>query len=102
MAFEVKPKIFQQSWQDEDLEIFESVFPGRPIKATAFYSWYLPKGQSHKKSNLGFLCLETVLGHTLCCAILNGKFGPFWFSYKVKLQLKWKIKLKSFGAREYR
>lgn len=57
MAFWMKPKVFQQSWQDGNLEIFESVFPGRTITATAFYSWYLPKGQSYEKTNLE-ICVE--------------------------------------------
>lgn len=53
-GFLSEAKIFQQSWQDEDLEIFESMFTGRLIMATVFYSWYLPKGQSYKETNLGF------------------------------------------------
>lgn len=92
MAFRGKPKVFQQSWQDEDLEIFESIFPGRPSWLQPFRAGTCLRAQVTRKL-IGNLGLETVLGCKVCWDIVNGKFGHFWFSYKFKLQLKWKIKL---------
>lgn len=89
-AFRVEPGDFQQTGQNEGLEIFESVFPGRPITATAFYSWYLPKGRSYKNIHWKFV-FRDCLDHRLCWDFLNGNW-LFFFPTNLKCNFNEKQK----------